>query len=148
MKFYLDTSVFGGLFDKEFEEHTSMLFDYIDQKKIKVICSEVLEEELERAPDRVRLTLEKLRDVEYVKTSQDAVNLAAMYVREGALTEKGINDAQHIAIATVARANVIVSWNFKHMVNFLKIRQYNAINLREGYGIISIYTPVDIVSID
>ena len=57
-----------------------------------------------------------------------------------------MNDAQHIAIATGEGASVLVSWNFKHVVNFLKIRQYNSINLREGYRMISIHTPREIIN--
>ena len=92
-----------------------MLFEYIDKEKIKVIYSEILEKELEKAPDRVRLTLDGIKDIEYVEPNKDALNLAKLYIKEGALVEKSFNDAYHIAITTVERANVIVSWNFKHI---------------------------------
>lgn len=76
------------------------------------------------------------------------LSLAALYIKERALTEKSYEDAQHIAIATVAKADVVISWNYKHMVNFLKIKQYNTINIRKGYQTISIYTPRDVIKIE
>jgi len=148
MKFYIDTSVFGGLFDEEFEKDTNSFFEHIKQKNIKVIYSKVLKGELEKAPDKVRAVFDTIQTVEYAELTEDALELAEVYIEEGALGAKSFNDAQHIAIATVSRANVIISWNFRHMVNFLKIRQYNSINLREGYGMINIYTPRDVVSME
>ena len=145
MKFYIDTSVFGGLFDKEFARDTEMLFEYIRKEEIKIMYSRVLERELRKAPDNVRATISQVKNLEYIRLDKDIVNLAETYIKEGALKEKSANDAYHIAIATARRADVIVSWNFKHMVNFLKIRQYNTINLREGYGIVNIQTPTDII---
>ena len=45
--------------------------------------------------------------------------------------------------ATVARADMIVSWIFKHIVHFQKSRGYNAVNLREGYALLAIHTPTE-----
>lgn len=146
MKFYLDTSIFGGLFDKEFEKPTHALFDFIEKKGIKIIYSGVLEDELELAPQEIRLMAnERLLKAEFIKLDEEMAELAEIYIKEGALTEKSINDARHIAIATISGASAIVSWNFKHMVNFLKIRQYDAINLRQGYSTIRIHTPIEII---
>jgi len=55
-------------------------------------------------------------------------------------------DAQHIAIATVYRADVLVSWNFKHIVNLQRIHGYNSVNLRKGYPMIEIRTPREVLS--
>jgi predicted nucleic acid-binding protein len=146
MKFYLDTSVFGGLFDKEFQHPTQKLFDFIENKGIKIIYSDVLEDELELAPQEIRLVAnERLLKAEYIKLDEEMIELAGIYIKEGALTKKSINDARHIAIATISGASAIVSWNFKHMVNFIRIRQYDAINLLQGYGTIRIHTPIEII---
>ena len=56
------------------------------------------------------------------------------------------NDCLHIAIATVARVDVLVSWNFKHIVNIYRIRGYNSVNIRNGYNTLEIRSPKDIVS--
>lgn len=54
-------------------------------------------------------------------------------------------DAHHIALATVARADLVVSWNFKHIVHWEKMRGFNAVNLREGYPLIEIHSPREVV---
>ena len=147
MKLYLDTSIFGGFFDEEFEEDTELLFDYITQYNIQIVYSEVLEKELKNAPDRVRRLLESIPNRLYVTLNESTIALANTYIKEGVLGEKSVEDAYHIAMATTSRTSEIVSWNFKHMVDFLKTRQYNIINLREGYGLINIHSPLDIVRI-
>lgn len=142
MKFYLDTSIFGGFFDREFKRSTKELFKFIKVNKIAILYSPVVEEELELAPAAVKLLAEKyLINAPYIKITEEMVNLSQLYLQEGALTDKSANDARHIAIATISRCSAIISWNFKHMTNFVKIKQYNSINLRQGYGTISIHTP-------
>lgn len=71
--------------------------------------------------------------------------LAKAYLTEGITSEKNLADAQHIAIATVCRANVLVSWNFKHIVNLDKIHGYNSVNLKFGYPMIEIRTPIEVL---
>jgi predicted nucleic acid-binding protein len=143
MKFYLDTSVFGGLFDKEFRIPTKKLFDFIEDRSIKLIYSDIIEKELETAPEHIRLqAISTLLEAEHINLTEEMSTLAEMYIKEGALTKKSSNDAEHIAIATIARATAIISWNFKHMANFIKIQQYNTINLREGYRLINIHTRI------
>jgi hypothetical protein len=146
MKLYLDTSVFGGLFDKEFKRPNQALFNFIEEKHLKIIYSDVLGEELGLAPRHIKLKADEfLLKAEYIgPITKEMLYLAGIYVKVGALTEKSINDARHIATATIAGATAIVTWNFKHMANFVKIRQYNAINLQEGYNMINIHSPMEI----
>jgi len=73
-----------------------------------------------------------------------ARELAAAYVAEGAIGTRMRADALHIAVATVARVDVLVSWNFKHIVNLTRIHAYNAINLKNGYPILEIRTPREV----
>ena len=77
---------------------------------------------------------------------QEAEVLARNYIKEGALTEKCKNDARHIALASAyGGINVLVSWNFKHMVNFRRVQQYNSINLKLGYKDIDIRSPKEML---
>ena len=66
------------------------------------------------------------------------------YLDAAVLPAASSNDALHVAAATVARADLILSWNFKHIVNFRRIRLFNSVNLAQGYGIIDIRSPAEI----
>lgn len=147
MKFYIDTSVWGGYWDEKFKEDTRAFFEYIKEDKISAIYSDITVGELEPAPTRVKSLPEELAkrkgiDVQLIKINNEAEILARVYIKEGALTEKCRNDARHIALASVyGGINAIVSWNFNHMVNFRRIKQYNLINSELGYKDIDIRTP-------
>ena len=77
--------------------------------------------------------------------TEDAVVLANLYIDAGAIGAKNRADAQHIAVATVSRVGVLVSWNFRHIVNLRKIQAYNSVNLREGYPTLEIRTPREVI---
>lgn len=83
--------------------------------------------------------------VENVNLTTEVLNLRDEYVKEGILTPRWLDDAAHVAAATVARADAIVSWNFSHIVRLDKMKAYNRVNLREGYGILTIITPKEVV---
>ena len=85
-------------------------------------------------------------NIEYVELTDEATTLAKGYVSDGVLDENKIADAQHIAIATVHNVDLIVSWNFKHIVNINKIRGFNAVNLKMGYPLIDIRSPQEVIS--
>ncbi len=82
--------------------------------------------------------------MELVSITEEQLELADKYVLEGALSQKFHSDAQHIAISSILKVDSLVSWNFKHMVNFFRIRQYNSINLKFGYSTIDIRTPKEV----
>jgi hypothetical protein len=82
--------------------------------------------------------------IELVTITDEQFVLAGHYISEGALTPKFYSDAQHIAIASILKVDSLVSWNFRHMVNFFRIKQYNAINLKFEYQTIDIRTPKEV----
>ena len=144
---YIDTSVVGGCFDQEFEEWSLSLFsEFISGTKIMMI-SDLVVRELELAKAIVKNQINKvpLQHTHYVFIDEDVVELARIYIDEGALTKKSYEDALHIALATIHNATVLASWNFKHIVNLDKIRLYNSINLKRGYHSIEIRTPREIL---
>jgi len=143
---YLDTSVVGGNFDKEFALDTIPFFDSVRKGEIKLIISDLLEAELLRAPDFVRELLESLPadTKEKIKLTQEAIELADKYIDAKVVGRTSRADCQHIAIATLCHADVLVSWNFKHIVNLDRIRGYNGINFQLGYQMIEIRTPKEI----
>jgi predicted nucleic acid-binding protein len=146
LRIYPDTSVIGGCLDPEFSEASLRLVEMIRRGEGIFLLSELLELELERAPDQVRAMVSSLpiEAVERVSDSTEAVRLRDAYLAAGVVGPRSIDDAHHVALATVARADVIVSWNFKHIVHFAKIRQFNAVNLVEGYALIDIRTPEEV----
>ena len=144
-RIYIDTSVIGGYFDDEFEEASQRLFDRIINKDFDVYFSEVNETELSLAPMHIQ-ELKKLIPAEcykYLDLNEESKKLAETYVSEKALGQASMNDAYHIAIASVNRLDCLVSWNFKHIVNFDKIKLFNSINLKLGYPLIDIRTPLE-----
>ena len=147
-RFYFDTSVFGGLFDSEFEEETTLLFEKINLGIIKCVYSNLTESELASAPERVRDFFENLPEdaKEKVLVTPEALKLAQTYVEEKVVGETSLDDCIHIATATLNKVDMLVSWNFKHIVNVYRIRGYNSINLRLGHGTLEIHSPKEIVN--
>jgi predicted nucleic acid-binding protein len=148
MKTYIDTSVFGGYFSPEFEMATKQFFTEIDKGYKVPVVSELTILELEKAPIHVKELYNKVFDkLQFLTIDNEMIDLAKAYIKEKALTMKSIGDAIHIATATIHRIDVIVSWNFKHIVNLNRIRIFNAVNLIHGYPVIEIRTPLEILKI-
>ncbi|WP_299286281.1 PIN domain protein [uncultured Mucilaginibacter sp.] len=147
---YIDTSVMGGRFDKEFSAATIPFFEAVEQESFKIIISDLLKAELLRAPKQVKDFLETIpsQQIEWVKLTEEAANLANQYIQAKVVGQTSRADCQHIAMATIAKADVLVSWNFKHIVNLDKIRGYNGINYQLGYNMIEIRTPKEIINYD
>ncbi len=147
IKVYVDTSVFGGCFDAEFEEWSNRLIEEFKAGFKVLVVSDLTLKELEGAPPDVRNLVEEIpeEDREYVVLNDEARGLARHYIEEGVVSEGYLVDAQHIAIATVSRVDVLVSWNFKHIVNLSKIRLYNSVNLKYGYPLLEIRSPREVL---
>ncbi|NCC36309.1 MAG: PIN domain-containing protein [Chloroflexia bacterium] len=146
MRIYADTSIFGGLFDKEFAEPTRKLFDEIDQGHFTLVTSAVVEAEIEPAPETVRTLFARYAaSAEITPVTEAALALQQQYISSGVVTAKSMDDALHVALATVSGCILIVSWNFKHIVHFDKIPKYNAVNTLNGQGQIGIYSPLEII---
>jgi predicted nucleic acid-binding protein len=142
-RIYIDTSVFGGHFDEEFKEHTIPLFDRIRKGEFIILYSTVTQEELENAPENVIELVKGLKAdlTEFIEITEEAVTLATEYINEKVVGRTSYADCLHIALATINRADFLVSWNFKHIVNIERIRGYNAINIKNGFKQLEIRSP-------
>jgi len=80
--------------------------------------------------------------------SQEADDLAKAYILAGALGESSREDAIHVAMATLLGADLILSWNFKHIVNLGRIRMFNSVNLAQGYRMVEIRSPLEVTGDD
>ena len=148
MRVYIDASVFGGYYDEEFEEGTKAFFTALLAGQAAALISDTLVGELADAPTRVQDLLERVLagDCERLGLSDQTEELRDAYLAARVLTPKWADDALHVAHATSARADVIVSWNFKHLVNPARIRGFNAVNAAQGYGPVVIMTPEDLAN--
>ena len=142
-RIYIDTSVFGGYFDEEFSDHTIPLFDRLRDEEFTLLFSTVTQEELENAPAKVKELVRglKIESTEFLDTTAEAVELATEYITEKVVGQTSFADCLHIALATINRADFLISWNFKHIVNVQRIRGYNSINIKNGYRQIEIRSP-------
>ena len=146
LRVYVDTSVLGAIFDEEFEETTTAFFEQALNGKFDIVLSALVEDEITDAPQNVRdFHGEVVGYAETVTPSRQAILLQQAYLDAGVVTKKWMDDALHVATATVADCDMIVSWNFKHIVHYDKKRKYNAVNTLRGYNSIDILTPAEVI---
>ena len=147
-RLYFDTSVFGGVYDKEFQEETIKLFEMVKAEEITCVYSDLTELELENAPEKVKEHFIKLssKNIEFIEITEEMDQLANSYINEKVVGETSIDDCRHIACATIMKVDYLISWNFKHIVNVFRIRGYNSVNLKNGYIQLYIRSPKDIIS--
>jgi predicted nucleic acid-binding protein len=146
LRVYVDTSVFGGCFDYEFEKESKRFFEFVNRNLISILISPILLEELEYAPQKVKdilINIDKEK-IEYLELTNEVIDLRISYIQNGVLSAKWIDDATHVALATVNRADAIVSWNFRHIVRLDRIKMFNQVNLLNGYGILTIISPNEV----
>lgn len=147
-RIYFDTSVFGGYFEPEFELWTKILIDQTITGEIKMLFSQLTEIELNGAPQHVKDLVKKIPDehIEFLAITNEANKLADQYLNENVVGKTSLEDCRHIAIATLNNADILASWNFKHIVNVNRIRGYNAVNYKLGHKILEIRTPREILN--
>ena len=144
---YLETSVIGGCFDKEFMDASRALMDHIRLGIFEGMISPVTAEELSLAPEPVRNVLLEFDEDQIIRLKEDpaVIALTDAYMVAKAVPIKFKNDASHIASATVYGADIVVNWNFRHIVNYQRIHAFNAVNVREGYAWMDIRTPKELI---
>jgi hypothetical protein len=145
---YTDTSVIGGCFDPEFAPWSNGLLRDFETGRFVPVVSVVVATEVAPAPEPVRRKYADLLDLgaEMLDVSDEVRALSELYAHRRIVPSRFSNDRLHIALATVAGVDVLVSWNFQHIVHFDKIRLFNAANLEAGYRPIAIYSPREVTS--
>ena len=146
-RFYFDTSVFGAAFDKEFDEVTLQLFERVKLGEVICVYSDLTETELLNAPENVKEHFKNLpkQNIERVLVTDEILALATKYVAEKVVGQTSFDDCVLIATATIYKVDILVSWNFKHIVNVYRIRGYNSINIRSNYQSLEIRSPKEIL---
>jgi predicted nucleic acid-binding protein len=147
LKIYLDTSVISYLDQQDAPERmaeTHRLWELIKAGKYDVIISKVVVDEINRCGEVKRnILFSYLAEIRYLLANIDArgVEVASRFVDLGILRQKSLDDCQHIAAAIISGCDVIVSWNFKHIVNHKMMMGVKAVAALEGYDDLLIYTP-------
>ena len=146
LRIYIDTSVIGGCFDDEFAVWSNGLVDDFKLSYFRVVTSVIVRQEIEAAPVFIRKKFNEIMGFggELLKVTGEVLDLYDFYRKRKILTVKSQNDMLHVALATVAKVDIIVSWNFKHIVRFDKIKQFNASNLEKGYKAVDIFSPREV----
>jgi hypothetical protein len=146
-RIYTDTSVIGGCADVEFAEESLRFFEMARSGRFVLLISDVVVRELIDAPQPVSQLLSGLPEsaLEAVPLSEEVLQLRDAYLAAGIVGPKWMDDATHVAAATVAQADAIVSWNFKHIVRLDKIKAYNEVNQKMGFGALTILSPKEVI---
>ena len=147
-RIYIDTSVIGGCLDEEFQPWSELLMALFQQGRAVAIVSSVVAREIEKAPPGVQAVLDEIpiAAFEPAELDAEAADLAQAYLDAGVLGEASRADAEHVAVAALARVDVLVSWNFRHIVNLNRIRLFNGVNMQRGLPTLEIRTPKEILS--
>jgi hypothetical protein len=146
IRVYADTSVYGGVFDDEYSKASRLFFDDVIAGRLRLVISPLVGDELKDAPEPVRALLVSVRGgAEIADVTEETVRLQQAYLAARIVGAQWETDALHVAIATVSTSAAIVSWNFKHIVNFARIPLYNGINLSNGYSAIAVHTPQEVI---
>lgn len=149
IKVYADTSVFGGVFDEEFLKPSQEFFKEVKEGRFLLATSAVVQLEISSAPQQVQDFFSLMTaDAEIVELTQQVLELRQAYLEAKIITPKSTNDATHVALASISHCDMIVSWNFKHIVHFEKIPKYNAVNIINGYGRLAIFSPSEVIEYD
>jgi len=151
LKIYLETTVFNFFFAEDSPDKRQdaiKLFEEIKQGKYIPYTSDYVLQELLKAEEPKRTKMVNLLDqygIKLIALDTNAEGLADKYVIEKIIPTKYRMDGIHIAMATINNLDIIVSYNFHHIVKLKTIIGTESINLREGYKRIGIYSPTEVI---
>lgn len=147
IKVYLDTSVISYLDQQDAPEkmqETREVWECLKKGRYDICISDIVLDELGKCrEDKLKILLSYLQQLSYhvIQTNEKTIELAEKFIDFGFLKRKSFDDCRHIAAAILAGCDVIVSWNFKHIVNVKTIRGIKVITTLEGYKDLLIYPP-------
>ncbi len=149
MRVYADTSVFGGVFDEEFSQPSKEFFAEVNEGRFLLVTSAVVQAEISAAPKKVQEFFSFITaNAEVAEITQEVLELRQAYLDAKIVSPQSIDDLTHVAIASVSQCDMIVSWNFKHIVHFEKIPKYNAVNTIIDYNHLDIFSPSEVIRYD
>lgn len=147
LRVYLDTSVFSALYDDRVTDRRVQSQEFWERRgQFDIATSELAREELMETPDPERRTLlsRSLDDITVHAIPPEMRQLASSYLESGTFSAVTHNDALHVAAAVLTQQDVLLSWNFKHLVNRRRRAQINQGNVSMGLPTIEIVEPPEI----
>ena len=143
---YVDTSVFGGVHDEEFARPSRRFFERLKAGQFTMLVSASAVAELRRAPERVRAVYQDIgrEHLEFVPFDDEVKGLSDAYIAAGVVGVGRREDANHVAAASVAGADIMLSWNFEHIVRYDRVQKFNGVNVLKGYRPLAIVSPLEV----
>ena len=155
LKLYIETSTWNFVFADDSPEKmaiTKDFFDLVRQGIYDIYTSDIVLLEVERAPDEIKRELSKLISEftpQEIKSNPEAEDLAQQYLDNKIVPANKIEDALHVAIATVKELDAVVTWNYRHMANLRKAELFYSVNVAMGYHKrLAIITPTEVSRYD
>ena len=154
LKVYLDTSVLSYLMQTDTPNRmvtTLRLWEKFKNNIYNICLSQVTLNEINKCDDyKLNFIFEKLNEIKYntLELNENVYNLANEVINSGILTEKSYDDCTHIAVAVLNNCDIILSWNFKHLVNIKTIQGIRKITNLKGYNSIEIMSPETILDME
>ncbi len=148
LRIYIDTSVLGGCFDAEFSTSSNALIRDFRAGRLIPVLSDATAAEAMDAPEAVRALHQEMLVLagSVQPITLQVFDLVTAYEARKILGARYEADMRHVALATVAKVDALVSWNFRHIVRLDKIRLFNAVNVELGYGMLNILSPREVTS--
>lgn len=155
LKLYLDTSIINFLFAEDEPEKQDITKEFFNNFVAKgkfggVYVSDVVIEEIEKTKDmkkkKALLDVIAKYNIEVFPLTEEAIDLSNKYLIKRSIPKKKVEDARHIAIATINECDALLSWNYEHLANINKERKIIANNLEEGYNYpLKLITPMEVM---
>jgi predicted nucleic acid-binding protein len=136
---YVETTVWSFAFADDSPDYTSDTLQFFDACRAgrfdTIIGPTVLDEIVRSEPATRECLVGLIREISprRVSTATEADTLASSFVRLGAVPPSKPDDASHVAYAFLAGADILVSWNFKHIANVRRAEKFNAIASLIGF---------------
>jgi len=144
---YVETSVWSQAFAEDapdIRKATERFLDEAREGRYDLFVSDVVMEEIARASEekseRLRNLVTELDPV-FLEFDEESFSLAHEFLRIGAVPPSKADDARHVAVALTRGLDVLVSWNYRHLVNVRRRELFHQVGITNGY-----YKPLQIVT--
>jgi predicted nucleic acid-binding protein len=150
IRVYIETSALGFYYDdKAPRERDAIrrLLGRIEKRELEGLTSEVTLEEVRAAPANLSTRLLQVVErmaIPIMPVTPEIARLAEVYLQAGVIPRTHPADAVHVAVGVVCKADVIASYNLKHLASYRAVALVNSLNRERGHPIIDIRTPEQI----